>query len=404
VRQIQLKATNLITTLLDAYWPTLRHNLQSTFGARCSVEGIEIDELIHSQTPEARFAVFQSLGLSRANYFGVELSDTWILDARKFRSNVDKFCARTPLYHSDASLHLSALGLSNSVTKILESDSSGLLRIEDLGWIRKQNATRDTCFLWLKVQGDPRPASDIAGAIGVAVNTAREAMRRDSRFVLLRPDSTWALKEWRPDEAALIYTSATDVIVAVLRDGGPMTLDDMLSRAKRIYPVSAWRFSQTLSDNRIGILRSGKFDLVERGAITIEDNEPKMPSNMAESPNHRVIAVKLEVNFEMLRGSAIGVGRWLSWRLGLRNAPSARTFELLDLRGLLSVRRSSSSAAISTLREYVLELGLVDGCFVALVLYMENDTANLRHACDLTKCPLRERSDTDSFIQSEFLT
>jgi len=238
----------------------------------------------------------------------------------------------------------------------------------------------------LTTQGEPRTAADIASVVGSSEHAIRETMRRDPDFVQIRPEGTWALSQWNTFVPATSYANAADVVVDILRDRGPIGVAELFAEARRLYPVSSWRYNQTLSDSRVGRTSIGLYDLTERGAKTIEDAEPRLPENMAVSDNGRVVAVKLQVNYDLLRGSGISVNRWLTWRLGLRVAPTALRFELLDPPGEVTVRRNTSSAAVSSLRVPVQEMGLVKGCEVVLILRPDEGTASLMHACSTGSC------------------
>ena len=147
-------------------------------------------------------------------------------------------------------------------------------------------------------------------------------MRRDPRFAQRRPEGTWVLSEWKTNTIIRYYANAVDAVVEVLEELGPLTLDQLSSETIQRYPVSAWRITQCLSSNQIGLTQDGRYDLTERGAIPIEESEPRKPDNIAESGS--VVGVRLPVTHDVMRGSGIGVNRWLTWRLGLRHAPSKR--------------------------------------------------------------------------------
>jgi hypothetical protein len=140
-----------------------------------------------------------------------------------------------------------------------------------------------------------------------------------------------------------------------------------------------------LSSNQIGRTQDGRYGLTEGGAIPIEDAEPRKPDNMAESGS--IVAVRLPVTRDVMRGSGIGVNRWLMWRVGLRQAPSERYFELTDLPGSIALRRRTSTSAVSSLRSAALALGVVEGCELIVVFRTEEGTADVRHACDEGSCP-----------------
>ena len=261
-----------------------------------------------------------------------------------------------------------------------------------IGWIRRARAGRDLAYLWLREQGEPRAATDIAAITGTSEHAIRETMRRDDDFAQVRPEGTWALADWRLPGANNRYSSAVDVVVEVLQEQGALDLEQLRTETQRRYPVSSWRITQCLSSDLIGLTSSGLYDLVERGAIPIEDSEPKQPKSIQVRGN--VVGIELNVDREMLRGSGIGVSRWLTWYLGLRTAPSTKYFAFVDQPGDLTVKRASSSSQLSSLRTIVQEMDLADGCKVAVVLNLQVASAAVRHTCSDGACPAQFDMDT----------
>jgi hypothetical protein len=100
-----------------------------------------------------------------------------------------------------------------------------------------------------------------------------------------------------------------------------------------------------------------------------------------------VVAVGLPVTHDVMRGSGISVNRWLTWRLGLRHAPSERYFELSELTGTITVRRRTSTSAISSLRSAAIALGVVEGCQLIVLFRTKPGTSDVRHACPEGSCP-----------------
>ena len=215
-----------------------------------------------------------------------------------------------------------------------------------LGWIRTHKASRDVAYLWLQAEGEPRPLAEIAQAAEASNDHAlREALRRDKAFVQVRPEGTWALADWRLPGTSERYANALDVVVEVLRELGPMNWARLQTESRLRYPVTTWRIQQCLASSLIGLNDQGLYDLVERGAKPIEDKEPKQPANIQASGT--VVGISLRVDHDVLRGSGIGVNRWLTWYLGLRTAPSTRYFDLPAPLGEVVVRRGLSNAQIS---------------------------------------------------------
>ena len=239
-----------------------------------------------------------------------------------------------------------------------------------------KSAVRPTA---LREQGEPRPAREIASAVGTSEHTIRETMRRDGDFAQVRPEGTWALADWRVPGSDNRYRSAEDVLIEVLRELGPLDYDHLRVESQRRYPVTDWRITQCLSSNAIGLDHEGLYDLTERSATPIEDTEPRQPENIEVRGN--VVGIRLTVDRDMLRGSGLPVNRWLTWYLGLRTAPSTRHFDLPDGFGVLTVRRNTSTSQVSSLRPVAESLEVAEGCKLVLLLHTDTNTAGFQHVC-----------------------
>ena len=386
-RQIQATAESGFTDYLAIMRPGLQARLTAFVGDRCAVSDNDLAGVVVSTDATARSLALHALGLSGVRVGTTMLTGWWTTRPDVFRRRFADLVSQVPFLEGELAARAGELKLPEAVHVLLGDSGARLLLVSGLGWVRRSRVGRDTAYLWLTTQGEPRMAGDIAAVVGSREHAIRETMRRDPDFVQIRPEGTWALSQWNTHFPKASYTNATDVVVDVLQDRGPIGLEELFAEARRLYPVGAWRYNQTLSDSRVGRTPNGLYDLTERGAKTIEDVEPRRPENMAESDNGRILAVRLPVNHDLLRGSGIGVNRWLTWRLGLRVAPTARRFELLDPPGEVTVRRNSSSASVSSLRIPVQEVGLVEGCEVVLLLRPEGGTASLKHACATGSCP-----------------
>jgi hypothetical protein len=272
------------------------------------------------------------------------------------------------------------------VERLLSDPASPLLRGRDGGWLRRMGEGRDAAFLWLSGQGEPRPGPEIAAAVGWDDRALREAMRRDERFVQVRPEGTWALADWRPANLTR-YRNALEAVLETLSDIGPLTFEELLDETRRRYPVGSWRINQCLSSDQVGMTEEGRYDLVERGATPVEEREPRRPDNIALSGDGQLLGVRLQVNKDVMRGSGVAVNRWLTWSLGLRTAPSERYFRFDDIEGEVRVRRNTGVAQLSSLRAATLALGLNEGCLFVLLLRLDSNTASLRHVCQPGACP-----------------
>ncbi len=195
-------------------------------------------------------------------------------------------------------------------------------------------------------------------------------------------DQSWsAVDTWA-------YRSAVEALEDVLRERGPLSLDVLVEQTIARYPVRKSWIKECLSSGRVGHTREGLYDLIERGAVAVEDGEPRQPDSVAEAPDG-TFDVRLRVDPGLLRGDAVRVSRWLTWRLGLRQTPSSQRFDLHGLEGGREVvlHRRTGASALSSLRAAAHSLDVVAGCEIVVRLRPQLGTADIRHSCDLPRCP-----------------
>jgi len=270
------------------------------------------------------------------------------------------------------------------VELIMADDSSPLTKAATGAWVRRRAKGRDTAFLWLAEQGEPRPATEIAEVTGSNPRAIAESFRRDKRFRQVRPEGTWALTDW-PLPGVSQHTNALDVLVEVLSELGPMSRRALFTEVQRRYPVSYARMQQCLISDKIGVIQEDLFDLVERGARSIEETEPRCPSTVAV--DGQALGFRLPVTRDLKRGSGIIISPWITWYLGLRLAPMSKTFSS-DQYGEVTIRRGTSGAQISSLRGPAKAMGLALGCELAVVLNLDDSSVIIKHACASTGCPM----------------
>ena len=103
---------------------------------------------------------------------------------------------------------------------------------------------------------------------------------------------------------------------------------------------------------------------------------------MAVNDEARIIAFTLEATRDVLRGSGIGVPKFVTWWAGLRLAPHDLSFVVDDgTNRSIILRRNIGSSSISSLREYAQELGAELGCSLVVVLRIVQRSAVIRLAC-----------------------
>jgi hypothetical protein len=386
-RQLQQKAERVLLKAQAISQPDLLHQLTMALGDSPAVPDLNVAPLVTTQATIAKDMLLRALGLARPRSWAGDLTGWWTRHPGILDTRLRDLAAAAPFSHSELEVAAEGAGLPKGLplTDLLDHQVSPLL-LHAYGWVRRGREGRDAAFLWLTAQSEPRTGAEIAHAVGWSEKALREAMRRDEAFDQVRPEGTWALADWRVAGAGSKYNSAVDVVVEVLQEFGPLPLDRLTAETIQRYPVTAWRVKQCLSSNLIGLNAAGLYDLVERGARPIEDPEPRQPDNIKVSDAGGLIGVALTVDGDVLRGSGIGVNRWLTWYLGLRHAPSERHFPYDEFPGVLTVRRGTSSSQLSSLRVPVLALNLSLGCRIAVLIRTKPDSAGLRHICSPGSC------------------
>ena len=389
VRQLQGQGEKELLASQRRSEPDLRERLVTSLGESAAVPDRELAALLPTRAVTGRSLVVRLLGIVRPRTWDGDLHGWWTLHPAALDTRLREVAAMAPLTLDEASAAARALDLPDDLPlDDLLSAADSPLAAHATGWLRRARVTRDAAFLWLRAEGEPRSVSDIANAVGDCSDHAvRERMRADDSFAQVRPEGTWALTDWHVSGADSRYASAVDAVVEVLQEQGALSFDQLRVESQRRYPVSTWRILQCLSSNQIGLTEAGLYDLVERGATPVEDEEPKRPGTIKTSPDGQLVGVSLTVSPDLLRGSGLGVNRWLTWYLGLRTAPSTRFFSYSDGPGELTVRRATSSSQISSLRAPVMALELVEGCQIVLLINLASSSASMRHACPAGSCP-----------------
>ncbi|MER6842495.1 sigma factor-like helix-turn-helix DNA-binding protein [Streptomyces platensis] len=328
-------------------------------------------------------------GLDAPRTWAGPLRGWWSVDPNALGVALRHLVDDAPFRSDDLSWAASAAGLPAGLPLawLLSHSESRLALSPDGHWVRRKARGRDAAYLWLLETGRPCQADELIVPMAATTTAAvREALRRDDRFRRIRPEGTWALAEWTHLRASA-YASAVEAMVAVVAESGPLSLARLFARVTELYPVSPWRLKQCLLSDQLGETLDGLVDLVSRGARPFEEAEPARPDTMAVEGE--VLGVRIPVNRDVLRGSGINVHTWLTWRLGLRQAPMSRTFVTSGGHSPLVVRRGTSSAQLSSLRRHALELKVVDGCVLAVLLRLRDNTARVGHGCVPDTCPAR---------------
>ncbi|MFE5621682.1 sigma factor-like helix-turn-helix DNA-binding protein [Streptomyces virginiae] len=390
VRQILLKAEQHLLVTADLMAPDWREHL-TELATRPAVTTENLTDVLGVDGHVTIGAYARAAGYVHPRVWGCDLNGWWAAGSGDLERRLREIAERAPLRAGELSGFAEAAGVPEGVPleSLFGGERSPLVQGEDGSWLRRRARGRDACYLWLLQRGEPCRAEELANATGVSTaHAVREALRRDDRFVQVRPEGTWALVEWSLPEVTP-YANAVEALVAVVTESGPISKDTLFSRVVERYPVTAWRMQQCLLSDQIGTTADGLIDLVERGAVPNEESEPPKPDTMAVDPQGKVYGIRLKVDKDVLRGSGILVSSWITWSLGLRRAPMSRTFALPGDAGPLILRRGTSGAQISSLRLYAQAQRMVIGCDIAVLLRADDSTADVRHACEEGNCPAR---------------
>ncbi|MFE1032469.1 sigma factor-like helix-turn-helix DNA-binding protein [Streptomyces sp. NPDC058807] len=328
-------------------------------------------------------------GLDAPRTWAGPLRGWWSADPGALGGALRRLVDTAPFRSDDLGRAASEAGLPAGLPLawLLSHSESRLDLSPDGHWVRRKARGRDAAYLWLLEAGRPcQPDELLAPMATTTVAAVREALRRDDRFRQNRPEGTWALTEWTHLRASP-YATAVEAMVAVVTESGPLSRAQLFARVTELYPVTPWRLTQCLISDQLGETPDGLIDLVSRGARPIEEGEPAQPNSMAIEGD--VLGARIPVTQDVLRGSGINVNTWLTWRLGLRQAPTSRTFTTAGEHPPLIVRRRTSSAQLSSLRLHALELEVVHGCVLAVLLRLDDDTARVGHGCAPETCPAR---------------
>ncbi|GAA2006163.1 hypothetical protein GCM10009838_85550 [Catenulispora subtropica] len=386
VRQIGIAGEKRLLENSDALAPGWRDEVRALFEGAIVRTGVELALAIPDPDGIARNAILTAFGAQRPKSWGCRVDEWWTLAADKVTKALRALAETAPCTAEDMDHNAIELGLppGSALERVLTSASAPLTRTVDGGWVRRRVSGRDAAYLIVARTGTPMRAEDVAEELGEVARNIAESMRRDKRFVQTRPDGLWALADWRLPESNR-PGNAHEVAINVLEELGPLPYADFEREVIARYPVSAWRVKQCLSSDLIGETPEGLLDLVRRGATPIEEPEPRRSPSIVANEAGDLVAVRMTVDKDVLRGSGLVVSLWLTWRLGMHHAPTTRRFALDSGREVV-VRRGVGSAQLSSLRAEVADLGMGLGCSFAVMLMADTERAALRHTCG-DDCP-----------------
>ncbi|MFJ6065421.1 sigma factor-like helix-turn-helix DNA-binding protein [Streptomyces tendae] len=388
VRQMLVKAQKHLCAVADAFvddW----HDRLITLTECSAVPQPEVAAALGVRDQVGVGPLLEAVGAEHPLTWAGRLHGWWTRSPGALEVLLRRGMEEAPLRGEDVAVTFAAAGVPDEVPllDLLGHPDSPLVSGFGGTWLRRRARGRDAAYLFLLARGEPCRAEELLAPTGIKRKPAvAEALRRDERFVQLRLEGKWALAEW-PHLNVTPYPNAVEAFVAVLTELGPLPKDALFVKVGERYPVTLWRLHQCLLDDRVGITEDGQIELVARGATPIEESEPTRPARMAVDPAGNVFGVRLTVDKDVLRGSGVVVSSWLTWQLGMRQAPMVRTFSIPGQPTPIVLKRATSAAQISSLRVLVQEHGMVGGCEFVLFLRTDDSTARIEHACTQHVCP-----------------
>ncbi|MFE1166178.1 sigma factor-like helix-turn-helix DNA-binding protein [Nocardiopsis sp. NPDC058789] len=388
VRQLQRRSRGLLAERADIAregWKRTLHEVGSGLATPRRVFAAALGLADHAALDELLVAA----GLSRPRTWAGPLGGWWSVTPEALGVGLRRLTTSAPFRGDELDLEADRAGLPRDLplTALLTHPDSRLALSVDRHWVRRRARGRDAAYLWLLEVGRPcRLEEMLASMDAVNMAAAREALRRDERFRQIRPEGTWALAEWTHLRSSP-YTTALEAMVSVVAETGPLTRTQLFARVTELYPVTPWRLKQCLLSDQLGETPSGHIDLASRGARPIEREEPLKPETIASKG--QVLGARIPVTRDIVRGSGVTVHPWLTWRLGLRHAPTTRTFSMPDGQPPLTVLYGTSNSQLSSLRLHTLALDVIDGCELVVLFRMDDDTARVTHGCAPDECPGR---------------
>jgi hypothetical protein len=386
VRQVILKAEGQLA-VAGSIWIPDWHKRLIALKSVVAIPTSAIAEILSTQDQILIDIFSTTAGFEPVAFWGGKLQEWRTADSGTLKELFDTVVTAAPMRVGDLESYASTLGLAElPLATLLTLERSPLVQDADGNWLRRRFLTRDAAYMQLLERGEPCSIDELATAVATSkLHSLREALRKDTRFKQIRPEGTWTLTEWTHIDATP-YANAVEAMVGVVSELGPLSKEALFARVTERYPVSSWRLQQCLLSDEIGATSEGLIDLVKRGATPVEDREPAQPATMTSDAEGKILGIRLTVNHELLRGSGVNVSPWITWKLGLRHAPMAKTFDTIDGSKPLTIKRMTSAAQISTLRQHALAQGAAIGCGLILLLHVDDSTARIVHACALGTC------------------
>lgn len=387
VRQLESAARKKLRVAAEEVAPGASDAFRSQLHSAACLDVQDLLELLPSKDPGRSKVLAETLGANPVRVWNTQVPGLWTDRGHRLESALKRIAREAPFHHRDLEdlAQGERLPQSLDVAALLGHPDASVERKGDW-WVRKTARVRDALYLFLSDVGEPQSLERLSAVVSLNEHATREQLRRDNRFVMTRPARLWTLREWNQVEEHG-PRSASDAVYLVLSSHGPMTRSELVKVMRDYYPVGLWRINQVLGSSRFGELPDGRVGLVADGAVQAGVQEPKRPPTVMESPDGEIVAYRQPVTPDVLRGSGIGVPRFLVWRLGVREIPGSLVFTDAESGEEVILRRSTSASTVSSLRRYAVQLRAVDGCVLGLLFRIRDRTIRVTHGCTSEACP-----------------
>lgn len=388
IRQLIIQTEDKLIAAADELVPEWRDALGAV-ASQPVVPGSTIGGILATSHDTMIDVLCRASGFEPARAWGGTLRGWWTAHPDALAELIDAVTSAAPMRSDELETLVAATcGDGMPAALLFQHRNSPIVQGPVGNWLRRRFSARDTVYMLLLERGEPCRIVELMEATNSDnTHTFRESLRRDDRFRQIRPAGTWALTEWKHIDMPP-WSNAVEALVQTVSELGPIGKEALFARVIERYPVTPWRLQQCLLHDEVGLTPNGEIDLVSRGAVPIEEPEPTRPSTIACDPHGNVIGVRLTVDKDLMRGSGVVVSHWLTWKLGLRHSPMSRTFDMGTDFPPLTVRRATSAAQISTLRQHAQAQDMKIGCQLIVLLRADESTAKVVHACPSDRCDI----------------
>lgn len=330
-------------------------------------------------------------GVRRARILGERMEDYWTVrnaavgaDAINsgYAERLREFAEFGPYRDDDLDEALGHFEIDVTLARaVLDGPSSPLVHLPALAvWVRRMAQTRDACFLILERAGRPVSSEVLGRILDITPRNIAAHLERDDRFRRIYGQKRWALNAWGDLGDGTRYRTTKEAMVDILTRESPLDREELTRRVQAVHPVTSWSVNNWLEDEIFGRFPDGRFGLAFQGAVPYEESEPNLAAEVDPPIDPTAITFHMRVTKDLLRGSGLGIPRYVTWFVGLRRVPSERAFRRHDDSEIV-LKRRAGFATISSLRSDAQRLRLSEDCLLRVSLDLAHSTAALSASC-----------------------